>query len=348
MPGTTMRAGSTPQSASVLGAYVDAILRALDARGVSSKRALTAAGVEHKPGNDPLDRMPVAGVRRLLEVAVDLTRDPYFGLFAADFVHVTTFHALGHALIASGSLRDFCERLTRYFRFASQSTRPRFDGTAALLEFVPVTETPPLSDDIIGLFLLRLIDDLSEHRVRALDVTLRQPTPPDGGARHTDAFGCRVAFDASSSSFRFDPTQLDTPFSAGCRELAEHNEKIVVAYLSKLDRNDIENRVRALLLLEIPAGAVTKERLAQKLFMSPRTLQIKLAKCDTTFQDLVNETRQALAYGYMDNSGMSVTEIAYLLGFSDTSNFSRAFRRWTGHSPTEHRERPTHAPVSVT
>ncbi len=73
--------------------------------------------------------------------------------------------------------------------------------------------------------------------------------------------------------------------------------------------------------------------------MSPRTLQIKLSKSNTTFQDVVNETRRALACGYIENSGMSITEIAYLLGFSDTSNFSRAFRRWTGRSPRAYADR---------
>ena len=77
--------------------------------------------------------------------------------------------------------------------------------------------------------------------------------------------------------------------------------------------------------------------------MSPRTLQVKLLKCSTTFQDVVNETRRALAYGYIENSAMSITEIAFLLGFSDTSNFSRAFRRWTGHSPSAYAHRLRHA-----
>ena len=73
--------------------------------------------------------------------------------------------------------------------------------------------------------------------------------------------------------------------------------------------------------------------------MSPRTLQMKLSKCDTTFQEIVSEVRLALARGYMGNSARSITEIGYMLGFSDTSNFSRAFRRWTGKSPNELRSR---------
>ena len=124
------------------------------------------------------------------------------------------------------------------------------------------------------------------------------------------------------------------PLTGASRELAEQNERIVVGYLAKLDRSDIRARVRALLLEQFPSGELTKESIAKKLHMSPRTLQLKLTRSNTTFQDVVNETRLALARGYIDNSAMSITEIAYLLGFSNTSNFSRAFRHWTGHSPT--------------
>ena len=337
---------ATKHAATTIGSYVAAIVHALEARGVSSREVLRSAGIDHVPGNDPLDRVSVESVAKLLDAAVDATDDPYFGLYAANFMHVTTFHALGYALLASSSLRDFCERLARYFRFAAQSTRPRFDEATATLVFVHVTDTPSLTDDIVGLFLTRLIADLSDRRVRPVDIALHRKAPPDGGDRHRQSFGCPVSFGAVDAVFMFDPALIDQPFSGASRELAEHNEKILVTYLAKLDRSDIENRVRALLLQEMPSGTVTKERVAQKLFMSPRTLQIKLSKCSTTFQDLVNETRRALAFGYMDNSGMSVTEIAYLLGFSDTSNFSRAFRRWTGYSPTEHRER-TRPPIEA-
>jgi AraC-like DNA-binding protein len=330
-----------------MGSYVAVVLRALESRGVSLNRVLVMIGLDHVPTNDPLDRVPLEKVRRLLDLAVKETGDPYFGLYAADFMQPTTLHALGHALLASSSLRDFTTRFARYFRFAAQSARPQFDAARARLEFPRIAETPALTDDIVGLFLMRFIDYLSHGVVRPFEIALHRPAPPDGGLRHEEAFRCRMRFGAEVSTFCFDPPVLDLPFPGASRELAEHNEKIIVSYLSKLDRSDIENRVRALLSQEMPSGVVTKERVAQKLFMSPRTLQIKLARCQTTFQDLVNETRQAAAYGYMDNSSMSVTEIAYLLGFSDTSNFSRAFRRWTGYSPTEHRERAMRAPLPV-
>ncbi len=280
--------------------------------------------------------------------AVELTGDPYFGLYAADFLHVANLHALGYAMTASGTLRELCKRVTRYFRLLSGSSRPHLvvHSGEARLEFPIVAEPPPLTDDIFGLFLVRLFAELSDGKVRPIRVEQHRATPPDDGARHYRAFGCPVSFGHPFTSLVFDASALDMPLIGASPELAEQNERIVVGYLAKLDRSDIQMRVRAMLVQELPAGRATKEDVAKKLNMSPRALQIKLAKTNATFRDVVDQTRLALARGYIDSSAMSITEIAYLLGFSDTSNFCRAFKRWTGRSPRDYSARLHHSAVS--
>ena len=77
--------------------------------------------------------------------------------------------------------------------------------------------------------------------------------------------------------------------------------------------------------------------MAKALHVSRRTLQRKLAEVELSYLKLVDDTRHELALRYLDDSQKSVTEVTFLLGFSGQSAFSRAFRRWTGSSPTEHR-----------
>ncbi len=319
----------------VIGGYVGAIVRALEARGIATDTILSVAGISHAQSNDPLNRIPLTSVRQLLAAAVELTDDPYFGLYAANFLHAANLHALGFAMTASETLRELCGRMTRYFRLLSGSSRPELNirNGEARLEFVFVAEPPPLTDDLFGLFLVRLFSELSDGKVRPIRIEQRRPSPPDDGARHRRAFGCPVSFDNRNTSLVFDVSAVDLPLIGGSPDLAEQNERIVVGYLAKLDRSDIQMRVRAVLQQQFPSGGVTKESVAKKLSMSPRTLQLKLTKSKTTFQEIVDETRLGLARGYIENSAMSITEIGYLLGFSDTSNFSRAFKRWTGHTP---------------
>jgi AraC-like DNA-binding protein len=323
----------------LIGGYVAAIMHAALARGVPLDALLRASGLERIPTNDPLLRVPFLAFRRMMDTIVESTHDLQFGLYAANFIHASSLHALGLALLASADLGDFCARLCRYFRFLTGSTRPAFvvDEETARLEFVTVA--PPLApaQDAVSVFLVRTIRELSNQLVHPTRIDLAQPTPADGGARHARTCGCPVHFGVENSIIHFDRRQIDLPFESASRELAEHNERIVVMYLAKLDRGDVESRVRAILMQDLPTGAITKEKVARKLAMSPRTLQIKLANHGTSFQTIVDETRFALACGYMDNGALSITEVAYLLGFSDTSNFSRAFRRWSGHSPSEHR-----------
>jgi hypothetical protein len=274
---------SPPQRPTSMASYAAVIACALDARGVSSEHVFAMAGIERKPHNDPLDRIPVQSIAALHDAAVASTNDPYFGLYAADFVHVTTFHAFGYTLLASCSLRDFCERVATHFRFAAQSVVPRFDAKGARLEFARVAEVPALTDDIVGLFLVRLISELSRHRVRPDAIALHRPAPPDDGVRHTRAFGCPVRFGSPNTTFYFDPSLLDVPFIGASRELADHNEKFLIAHAALY----------------------------------------------------------ALANGDPNDSGMSMTEIAYVLGFADRLRFSTALRCWSVEIPhRDHRARP--------
>ena len=170
---------------SVIGGYAAAIIRALEARGVASKVILETAGLPQVPPNDPLARVALPSVQKLLDAAVELSGDPYFGLYAANFMHPTNWHALGYALLASSSLRDFCERLARFFRLLTTTTQPRLReaGISASLDFPRATETPHLSDDIVGLFLVQLVGQLSEAgsaRRQLHCIDHRRPTAASG------------------------------------------------------------------------------------------------------------------------------------------------------------------------
>ena len=96
-------------------------------------------------------------------------------------------------------------------------------------------------------------------------------------------------------------------------------------------------RVRSALVELLPAGNASVESVAQKLFVSRRTLQRKLADEHTTFQQQLNSTRLLLAKNYIKNENRRSEEIAFLLGYEDVASFLRAFNAWTGMTVTEYR-----------
>jgi AraC-like DNA-binding protein len=101
-----------------------------------------------------------------------------------------------------------------------------------------------------------------------------------------------------------------------------------------MDRSGLVYRARAVLVQELPTGRVTEEGLAERLNMTQRTLQRRLRDEGETFRSLLTQVRKDLAKHYVQEPDYRITEIAFLLGFSDSSAFSRAYRDWFGESPT--------------
>jgi AraC-like DNA-binding protein len=129
----------------------------------------------------------------------------------------------------------------------------------------------------------------------------------------------------------------DTPLPVSNRQIAGALDAILAKQLAELDRSNVAARCKAALLERMALGESPDMDVARSLHMSRRTLQRKLAEADLTYQQLVDDTRRDLALRYVDDAAKSVTEITFLLGFAGQSAFTRAFRRWTGVTPTEYR-----------
>ncbi len=323
-----------------LATYTEAITRALEAAGVDPVEVLREARVEHVRSNDPLLRITDSDINAIYERAVAVTGDPYFGLRVAGFILPGMLHALGYALLASETLEDFCHRLVRYWALVAQSADFSVEEEGGELRLQAVARNAALcfetEDTYVGL-VLRLMRMVYQEDLRPLRLTLRRPMPAGGDGPYRELTGSPVEFGQGSVSLYFDLATMRQPLPGASRELAQYNDQIVMRYLEKLDRDDIVNRVRAHIVSGLSGGSFSRADIAQSVHMSASTLQVKLARMGLSFQQLLDETRQELALGYVEQSRLSITEIAFMLGFSDLSNFIRAFKRWTGKSPMEFR-----------
>jgi len=337
---TRLKAELVPRDPTTIGSYTLIIARALEEVGISSSEVFARAGVDPSRWHDPLQRIRAVTVRRIYEVAFEFTRDPCFGLEVSRHFRLTMLHALGHSLLASTTLRDFCTRLSRCFRFVAQGftlTMVESGDEARLICSDFAAAVPEESEDVICGLVVRSMAELSDGLFRPQRVELRRIAPAGAENRYEAFYGCPIVFEARDMAIVFARGLLDVPLATGSEELAQHNDRVVSAYLEKLDRADFENRVRLLVIEALPSGRVTKAAIAGRLGMSARTLQTRLAERESTFEALINDTRRRLAYAYLEDPALSISEIAYLVGFAEISNFSRAFQRWTGMSPTQHR-----------
>ena len=128
---------------SVLGAWTLTVIRALDARGVDGRVVAARAGIDLAALDNVECRHPIAATTRLWRLAVEATHDPCFGLWASRFVTQTTFHALGFAVFASGTLRDAFERFVRYGNLVSDAAHIELLDAGALTRFRLTLPTGP-------------------------------------------------------------------------------------------------------------------------------------------------------------------------------------------------------------
>lgn len=325
----------------MLASWARAIRNALAAAGVDSAPLLAAAGLDPAALADREARCPVAATDRLWALAVRATGDPAFGLAVARHTDHKTFHALGYAIDASATLGDAFERLRRYLAvvtegFTLHTARDAQRFTCRIELPQGIATRPAEAVDAFALVIVRLCRTLRGRDYRPLAVRLQRAAPADPGP-FLRAFRVPVQFGASDNAIALDPDTLELPVEGANPELARASDALAARYLERRDEVDVVTRVRHALAVQLPAGEPAQARIAAALKLSPRSLQRRLAEAGTRYSTLLDATRRELALQHLREARHNLGEIAYLLGYTDASSFTHAFRRWTGVPPSQYR-----------
>jgi AraC-like DNA-binding protein len=161
-------------------------------------------------------------------------------------------------------------------------------------------------------------------------------TRSSGGREFDRFYGCSVEFGASSDLFEFSNDALAVPLFTADPKLLKALEPFCDMAAKERHtaagtlRATVENEVEKLL----PHGKAKKETVAKAVALSVRTLSRRLADKGATYEEVVDQLRKSLALQYVKEPSMSVSQIAWLLGYEGSTSFNHAFRRWTGDSPS--------------
>ncbi|MCC6212025.1 MAG: AraC family transcriptional regulator [Burkholderiales bacterium] len=316
-------------------------LRLLELHGIDAERFVREGGYDPALFRDPAARLPTRAVDQASRAAAERIADPAFALRAARCWHPSNLGALGHAWLASSTLRTALRRLERFNRILTDKATFRLEESARGLRLVFDHRRADIALAAPGVdFAFSILIDMCRMNygaaLRPLEVTLGRAKPADAGPWE-HFFGCRVQFGAARHSFLLSRRDADEPLPVANRQLAAALDAILTRQLAHLDRSNVAARCKAVVLERLASGESPEGEVARVLHMSRRTLQRKLAEEDLTYQQLVDDTRRDLALRYLEDPGKSLTEITFLLGFSGQSAFTRAFRRWTGKSPSAYR-----------
>jgi len=313
----------------------------LKARGYDPKPVFKEVGLDYTKLGDGQARFEALKMPQLWEAAVTLTGDEDLGVAVGTSWNPTTFHALGFAWLASDSLLEGFQRLHRYSHLVNNSLITRLDKVGTHYRFSMTTsedinKVHPAGNDAGITAIIKMCRMLAGEAFVPVAMELARNHRNPGAL---EAYvGVSPEYNRLENVLLIDQHVADKSLATGNSMLAEANEQTIRQYLTEVDRNNVVGNVIAILIDMLPSGNASEEAVAGKMNLTLRTLQRKLKSENQSFKKLQNETREKLANSHIKNSQMSLTEIAYLLGFADQANFTRAYKRWTGYSPSSHRK----------
>ena len=293
-----------------------------------------------KLAEDPNARISYTKVEELWKETIKLVDDPNVGLRAAALWHPSFAGALGYAWLASSSLRAAFERLVRYLRVVTEGVECRIEEKNGEFSIIHCFNKEVLDITYIADAHLAIIVALCRinygQNLNPVSISFTHSAPDDPG-EYFAFFRCPVTFDAPETRITLTQEVVDKRLLSANPLIAELNDRIMINYLAKLEGDNIIERVKVVIIDQLPSGHVTDSSVAETLYMSKRTFHRKLQLEETTFRAVLNDLRHELADKYIKDSSLNLNEISFLLGFSEISSFSRAFKRWTGASPSAYR-----------
>jgi len=325
-------------SATILSSTTNIIWRLLELYDHDAASFFKDAGLCGITSGEAGSRLNYQINNMLWQKAGQLIDDDCFGLRAAECWHPSDLNALGYAWLASSSLRHAMHRLCRYCQmlseglsFAANDHIGNYVLTINYRSFAQGYAARNLCNMVILLDMCRMNHGTD---LQPLAISFSNPPPSSLAQKmYRSYFKSPVIFNCAADSITFSKSSVDKALTSSNPHIAHLSDQLIINYLADLDSNNLSHQVKKIILQLLPSGKISRQQIAKKLRMSERSLQRRLQDKGRSYRKILDKTRQELAERYLADGKTSITEISFLLGFSETSAFSRAFKRWRGISP---------------
>lgn len=312
----------------------------LESAGINPEPLYVKAGINPELLLNPNARININSVDELWKQAASVIDDPCFAISMAEFWHPSQMGALGYAWLASTNLRRAFKRAVRYIHVVSEDLNLEVADTPRGLKISVNLDdsifTLPQHHDLVLTILMHMCRFNFGDGLIATEIKLAHPEPACSN-KITDYFRTDVQFDAAQTSLTIARADADHVLLSGNKQIALMHDEMLMRYLVEIKKGDIVQQVQSIILENLPDGQVTDDMVARELNLSGRSMQRRLKEHKTTFRFLLDSVREMVAKQYIENPMNRMSDIAFLLGFSEQSAFSRAFKKWTGKSPVEYR-----------
>lgn len=317
---------------------VGGIVTVARAVGVDPEPTLRRLDIDPKGLDEPERRIPAEREEALWEEMARLSKNPFFGLHAQQYLPAGHGDVLDYAVRSSPTLADAFSVLVRYNCLLHDTAEFELHVDAESARLVqrfrgdPVGTTRQVADYSLGA-LVTVCRQLVGDDWRPLEIRFRHARP-EGAEEYQRFFGRMPIFDCDANEIVLKRALLGRPLASADTHLHRVMRRHAEALLAERPRPEgITDEVRAALAPRLRAGDPGIRRIAALLGMNTRTLQRRLEREGTSYQGLLEEMRYARAVSLLGERRIPVSRIAPEVGFSEPSAFHRAFKRWTGLTP---------------
>jgi AraC-like DNA-binding protein len=312
-------------------------------KGADADILLRKAGLSRGQIDDPDAPLEVQRQIKFLNLVAEALNDDLLGFHLSQHFDPRTIGLLYYVLASSDTLGEAIQRAARYSSIINEGIRlTQRDGKVIVLVLEYVGVSRHLDRHQIEFWmagLMRICRRLTNRHLIADSVTFVHWRSVTSELRAF--FGCKIKFGADADETRFPLSIRNMPLVGADPYL----NKLLIKYCEEalahrtVSRNPFGTRVENAMAVLLPHGKAQMSEVARKLGMSRRTLARRLASEGLTFNEVLNTLRSDLAKRHLADQELSISQIAWLLGYSDSSAFSSAYRRRTGTAPGRVRRR---------
>jgi len=319
---------------------VNTIARLLENRGSDVIALLRSANLPVDIHETPPNFVDVRNELRLLELAIEETGDPLFAISAGTTFNPRKTTLLSYVVLNSPTVGEAIEKAVTYARLTRGFAKLSFyqEERGMFLEIDSIAQlirADGAHNEFRISALLTSLQIAAETPLPVLEIRFPHELTDDRQTQISDVMSVSVKHGQRVPGILFDMAVMDIPIKDTDPALLLHLETHVQNLMKDLAPavGETSRLVQGEITARLSFSAPTQDEIAKTLGMSVSTLGRKLAKEGTTYKLLLQETRRRLAERYLDDPKLSLSEIAFALGYSDQAAFSNAYKSWTGQSP---------------
>ena len=325
-PGATLRVGGALPIATVL-----------DDLGADRGAILREAGIDSSLLADPDNLISYRARDRLMACCVTKTGCTHFGLLVGQRMNLQSLGLVGMLVRNSPDVRTALHNLVRYFHLHTNGafTHLKITAAAVILAYdfrdANGEATDQTADGALAM-MLNILRTFCGRNFVLIEACFRHRNPENANP-YRRLFRAPLRFDAQQNAVVFSPRWLDVRLTGADVELQRLLQKQIDELEAKHD-DDFAEQLRGVLRSALLGGQGSAGQVAKLFSMHTRTLSRRLEEFGTSFREIADEVRFEIAQQLLRQTSLDVGEIAASLGYARASAFTRAFRRWSGSTPT--------------